>query len=190
MMNFDLAFIFTIGNEGGFTNDPRDPGGPTKFGITLRSYEEYLKRLVTTAEIAALDIGQAKSFYLDTVWNPLCQKIESAAVGICIFDCAILYGPGTSVIMAQKTASTLSGAALKFDGIIGDQTLGILNKLKDLDFLQTYHGFVLERINKVIENNPVEEAFRKGWTSRADRLLTLTNLTDLIEETTKQEGGS
>ena len=36
-MSFETAFRFTLGHEGGYVNDARDPGGETKFGISKRS---------------------------------------------------------------------------------------------------------------------------------------------------------
>ena len=187
-INFDLGFTYLMHDEGTkYTNDPRDPGGPTKFGITLVAYQNFLKRLVTAVEIQALTLDQARDFYYRVYWEPVCDKIQNAAIAVCIFDCAVLYGLGTASLMAQKAASRLSPAAIKLDGIIGDKTVEVLDLVKEEDFLDTYHALVLEKIDKVISAEPTLEVYRKGWTARADRLLTLTDLAPLIEETTKQQ---
>ncbi len=39
-MNLDTAFSRIIASEGGYTNNPADPGGETKFGISKRSYPD------------------------------------------------------------------------------------------------------------------------------------------------------
>lgn len=44
MSNFDDAFTYTIGNEGGYSNDPNDSGGPTNFGITIGDLSRFLGR--------------------------------------------------------------------------------------------------------------------------------------------------
>lgn len=192
MINFDLAFTYLLGNEGtAYTHDLRDPGGSTKFGITLKSYQSFLRRSVSDFELANLNLIEARDFYNVMYWvGTHCDRLSGAAISICIFDTAVLYGPGTAAILAQKTVSVISGAALKFDGILGDNSIGLLNISREGDFLDAYHDLVLKRIDAVIVTNPIEEVFRDGWTSRADRLLTLTDLTSLIEETTKQEGST
>ena len=51
-MSFETAFRFTLGHEGGYVDDPRDPGLETKYGISKRSYP--------AVDIKALTLEQAK----------------------------------------------------------------------------------------------------------------------------------
>ena len=51
-MTFDEAFDTLIGHEGGYSNDPRDPGGETRYGISKRAYPD--------VNIATLTLEQAK----------------------------------------------------------------------------------------------------------------------------------
>lgn len=187
MVNFELAFIYLLGNEGRkYVNDPRDSGGPTKFGITLKAYQTFLGRLVTAIEMSALTEDQAKEFYFKTFWQP-CDSIPAAATAIGIFDCAVLYGPGTAALIAQRALSLLTSVAIKIDGIIGDKTVELLDLVGEEDFLEAYHKLIIDRIDKVIAANPSQEVFRHGWTARADKMLTLLDLTPLINELTKKE---
>ena len=57
---FDKAFEFTIGVEGGYVNDPSDPGGETKFGVSKKSYPNL--------DIKNLTITQAKEIYYKDYW--------------------------------------------------------------------------------------------------------------------------
>ncbi|OXE36892.1 MAG: hypothetical protein CGW95_04725, partial [Phenylobacterium zucineum] len=54
-MTFDQAFEVLIGHEGGYTNNPQDPGGETKFGISKRAYPDQ--------DIANLTLDAAKAIY-------------------------------------------------------------------------------------------------------------------------------
>jgi lysozyme family protein len=182
---FDQAFDYLMRDEGfKYVNDPKDSGGPTRYGITQKSYEDYVKRIVTIDEIKNMSIDEAKKFYLERYWKPIrCNDLTSLPVAVCLFDSAVLYGSMTATILAQKAAS-LCGATLKFDGLLGDKSVEALNTVKSVDFLGAFHGLVLARIEAVISSNPKDEVYRDGWTNRAGRLLTLNNLVPVINETT------
>ena len=63
MSNFDRAFRFLIGEEGGYSADPHDPGGETKFGISKRAYPQL--------DIKSLTLDQAKAIYRRDYWDRL-----------------------------------------------------------------------------------------------------------------------
>jgi lysozyme family protein len=91
-MNFDEAFDRLIGNEGGYVNDPRDPGGETKYGISKRSYP--------TLDIANLTRDDAKAIYLRDFWEPLGDA--PAAVKFQVFDFAVNSGISTAIRKLQS----------------------------------------------------------------------------------------
>lgn len=177
-MNFDAAFAYLLKDEGmKYTHDPKDPGGPTKFGVTQKAYAAHLGREVPDYEIETLPEESAKEFYRVRYWQSLCcDKIKSEAVAICIFDSSVLYGVGTAARIAQLAVSRC-GATVKFDGILGEKTVALINVVREGDFLKSFHTLLIERIDQVIRVNPNEEKFRNGWTNRADRLLALSTQT-------------
>lgn len=172
--NFTFAFSYLIQDEGTrFVNDPRDSGGPTKFGITMVSYSAFLGRPVTLGEMEELSIVNAENFYRRRFWGPLqCDKINDQSVATCLFDSAVLYGPNTAILLAQRALSTL-GATLKFDGLPGDKTTAALNAATRAAFISAFVEQVMIRINNVIAGDEKNERFRVGWTNRATRLLSL-----------------
>lgn len=174
---FDAAFNFTIGNEGMvYTNDPRDSGGPTKFGVTQKSYENYIGRLVSTQEIKDLTLEDAKKFYFEKYWKALsCEKLISPAIAICLFDSGVLYGVRTTATMAQKAANKC-GASIDPDGFLGDKSIEALIVIRGESFIQAFHELLLLRLEFVISVNPKDEVYRSGWTSRANRILTLNSI--------------
>ena len=59
MSAFDIAFKITIGHEGGYVNDPDDPGGETNYGISKRSYPD--------TDIASLTIGRGGKIFQEAL---------------------------------------------------------------------------------------------------------------------------
>jgi len=172
--HFELAFSHLIKNEGiRYTENPLDSGGSTKFGITLKYYSIYLGRLVSRDELKNLTLEDAKKFYWDSYWIPLrCDDLSSLPIKIALFDMSVLYGIHTAVDFAQK-AIGCCGYVLKCDGIMGDKTVTALNAVDEKDFIAFFYQFILRRIQEIIRKYPKNEAFRKGWTARAERVLNL-----------------
>lgn len=174
MSDIGSAFLYLLKNEGSvYTNNPLDSGGPTKFGVTLKAYAEYRHRAVEPVEIETLTIARAQTFYEDVYWHPSgCDRMVSGAVATCVFDTAVLYGVGTAARLAQGALNDLS-FPLKIDGHLGDKSIDAINRATPTDFITSFHGLVLERIDAVIAANTKNEVFRQGWVNRATRLLTL-----------------
>lgn len=93
--SFDRAFAFVIGEEGGYVNDPTDPGGETKFGISKRAYPQ--------TDIKALTVDDAKTIYLRDYWHPLSLDALPYAEAVAIFDCAVNQGAGEARILMVKS---------------------------------------------------------------------------------------
>lgn len=84
MTNFDEAFEFTVGHEGGYVNDPVDPGGETKYGISKKSYP--------MLNIKDLSIEDAKLIYEKDYWMPAgCDRLPYP-LNLVVFDNAVHSG--------------------------------------------------------------------------------------------------
>ena len=90
-MDFDTAFSRLIDSEGGYANNPTDPGGETKFGISKRSYPD--------VDIANLTLDGAKAIYLRDFWNPLGDA--HPAIKFQCFDFAVNSGIQTAIRKLQ-----------------------------------------------------------------------------------------
>lgn len=81
---FEKAFAFVIRWEGVYSNDPRDSGGETKFGISKRSYPEL--------DISKLTLKQAKEIYYQNYWlKSKCDELPFP-LNIVVFDTAVNMG--------------------------------------------------------------------------------------------------
>lgn len=84
MTNFNEAFEFTVGHEGGYVNDPVDPGGETKYGISKRAYP--------MLNIKDLSIEDAKLIYEKDYWQAAgCDRL-SYPLNLIVFDNAVHSG--------------------------------------------------------------------------------------------------
>lgn len=109
---FEQAFAILIGNEGGYANNPNDPGGETKFGLSKRSYPQL--------DIAKVTLDDARAIYRRDFWNPVRGDELPAPLALLVFDAAVNSGPAQSVRWLQTTLGA------KPDGILGPVTLGLV----------------------------------------------------------------
>lgn len=93
-MNFDTAFDRLMGNEGGYVNDPNDPGGETNWGISKRSYPN--------VDIKNLTRDQAKAIYLRDFWSRINADKLPDGVAFQTFDFAVNSGIETAVRKLQR----------------------------------------------------------------------------------------
>ena len=86
--SFNLALKFTLRWEGNdrYTNDPSDPGGETKYGISKKAYPD--------VDIKSLTLAEASLLYKKDYWDKIgCDSMEKALAIVC-FDSAVNCGVG------------------------------------------------------------------------------------------------
>lgn len=147
-MNFDKAFERLIGHEGGYVNDPRDPGGETKFGISKRSYP--------ALDIKALTLERAKAIYRRDFWGVAGCDAVPDAMKFDLFDMAVNSGPVTAIKTLQRSAGVTP------DGLLGPITLQALNSTPAPRLVARFNGHRLDFMTD-LKTWPV---FGKGWAKR------------------------
>ena len=94
--NYGAALTRLLQHEGGYTNHPDDPGGPTNFGITIADYRRYAKADATAADVRAMSVDEAKAIYRKRYWDAQrCDELP-AGVDYAIFDYGVNSGVGRS----------------------------------------------------------------------------------------------
>lgn len=91
MSNFERAFKFVVGEEGGYVNDPRDPGGETKYGISKRAYPD--------EDIKNLTLERALSLYKRDYWDKIKGDTRPWGQALVVFDCAVNMGVGRALAL-------------------------------------------------------------------------------------------
>lgn len=92
--NREAVIRKTLSYEGGFTNDKRDPGGATNWGITHTDYAEYLGRAVTVADVKAMPLADAVAIYTKKYWAKANCDALPAGYDMVAFDGAVNSGLG------------------------------------------------------------------------------------------------
>ncbi len=154
-MNFDKAFELLMVNEvngmpgGGYVNNPDDPGGETKYGISKRAYPDI--------DIAGLTEDDAKAIYQRDYWGAHQCDTMPWAVGWVFFDCAVNHG-------AHMAIKWLQGAlSLPADGVLGQQTLGAVARVSDPISAARDITLARDEFSATLSNYPT---FKRGWKKR------------------------
>lgn len=155
MADFQQAVQKTLVHEGGFTNNPHDKGGPTKYGITQAD--------MPGVNIADITQEQAITYYSEHYWKDLYSQIKDQLMAEKIFDMGVLFGVGTAVKLLQ--ISMQHAIAVVSDGNFGPNTLNATNQIGDLN---EYKQVLLAHIVNVVTNNPGDAVFVQGWTNRVN----------------------
>ena len=111
-MNFDKAFDDLIGNEGGYVNNPADPGGETNWGITVKVAREN----GYAGPMKGMSKDTAKAIYAKKYWLPQIETLPYP-VAFQVFDAAVNHGLETAVRWLQLVVGADT------DGKFGSKTL-------------------------------------------------------------------
>lgn len=84
MSDFARCIEFVLAEEGGTVNDPHDPGGLTKYGISQRSYPD--------VDILRLTLDDATAIYRRDYWDKIRGDELPAGIDLLVFDSAVNQG--------------------------------------------------------------------------------------------------
>lgn len=142
---FQLALTFTMRWEGGekYTNDPQDPGGETKYGISKRAYPD--------VDIKSLTRQEAEILYRRDYWEKAgCDTMDNSDLAIVVFDSAVNCGVG-------RTKSWL--AELNEKGEMAEERKSRWMIQRRIQYYKT-----------IVEKKPALNKFLKGWLNRTNDL--------------------
>jgi lysozyme family protein len=122
-----VALVLTY--EGGFSDNPADPGGATNFGITQRTLEAFLGHPVTVDDVRNLSSSTADAIYRANYWNLMRCADLPAGVDLMVFDYGVNSGPATAVEALQGLVGVTQ------DGAIGPITLGAVANVAPLTLI-------------------------------------------------------
>lgn len=152
-------------HEGGLVDHPSDPGGVTKYGISLRAFP-HLGR----DGIINLTVDQAKDIYYRHYWLPnRYGEIESPAVSTKVFDLAVNVGAVNANRILQRAVNWLrpDDARLKVDGVVGPKTLAATNGCDPARLLQLIRWHAAEYYHQLAKARKDLRQFLLGWLNRA-----------------------
>jgi uncharacterized protein (TIGR02594 family) len=167
---FDRALLHILDMEGGFTNDPLDPGGPTNQGITLGVFAAWRKVTLTAAnreslirDLKAIDAATVREIYRQRYWDLAhCDELVPP-LALMHFDAAVNHGVGTAIRFLQEAVG------VSIDGEIGPETRAAV-AAANLSAALAAYAAIRERRYRAL---PHFWRFGRGWLRRVDATLAL-----------------
>lgn len=166
--NFDRALKHVLAMEGGFTDDPHDPGGPTNKGITLEVFARWKSVTVEATSRARLveDLKRipddvVRAIYEARYWRPgRCQELP-AQISLFHFDACVNHGVTGAARLLQAALGVAS------DGEIGPKTLAAVKQRATSEVLDAYAEVRRARYRSL----PHFWRFGRGWLARVEKTL-------------------
>jgi lysozyme family protein len=153
---FLAALAKTLGWEGGFSDSPIDRGGPTKWGITQKTYDRWrLKTGQVTRPVWQATEREMALIYHDFFWTPVQADKMPRALGAAVFDMAVHSGEGDAVLALQRAAG-FKGRDV--DGKLGPKTLAAAQHVSVLAYLKERGAHIQE----VIADDPPQVGNLEG----------------------------
>tara|TARA_R110002051_G_scaffold307481_1_gene378533 strand:+ start:136 stop:609 length:474 start_codon:yes stop_codon:yes gene_type:complete len=154
-MKFEDIINDVFEKEGGYVNDPKDPGGETKYGISKKAFPN--------VDIKSLTKKDAKKIYMDNYWKP--SKAESIPEDLrhIYFDMCVNFGIRGAGRVLQRACNGKNKEKIEVDGRVGKNTIGACKNLES-DRLRAYRVL---RFGHIVYKNKVMEKFWYGWYRRA-----------------------
>ncbi|MEI9803803.1 MAG: glycosyl hydrolase 108 family protein [Pseudolabrys sp.] len=116
--SYDDALRRLLAHEGGYTNHPADPGGPTNFGITIFDFRRYVKADATAADVKSMRLEDAKAIYRAKYWDAQrCNELP-AGVDYAIFDYGVNSGIGRSGKVLRRVLTLADNTSAVSDAVI------------------------------------------------------------------------
>jgi lysozyme family protein len=158
---FEACLSVILAAEGGFVNDPRDPGGATNLGITARTLAAWRHAPVSTDDVRHLGRGEAAAIYRAHYWNTVRGDDLPGGVDLMVFDFGVNAGPARSVRLLQEAIGAFP------DGAIGPATLRVVRGVNDI-------GGLVDRLAAArvsyYRGLSTFGAFGRGWLKRVEQV--------------------
>ncbi|WP_323008536.1 glycoside hydrolase family 108 protein [Paracoccus sp. (in: a-proteobacteria)] len=148
--NFDRCLAEVLRHEGGYVNDPHDPGGETNMGISKRSYPN--------ENIKSMTRARAAEIYRRDYWNPVRGDDLPAGMDLVAFDAAVNSGVSRGAKWLQ------SALGVPADGKIGPATLAAARAAHPEAVIDRATGARLAWLRTL----KTWGRYGKGWTRRVE----------------------
>lgn len=166
MSKFETGLGFVFDKEGGLSDDTRDHGGLTKYGITQSTYDSWRRaKNLPLASVTSLSRAEATSIYHEWYWDAAGCELLPPVLATCAFDAMVNHRPFVAISLMQRTLG------IPADGVIGPVTQKAYREA--VDSPQLVWKFVADRLDfyaNLVVQDPSQLAFLKGWQRRAHAL--------------------
>ena len=158
--NWEKCFALVLKNEGGYVDNPADPGGATNLGCTKTTWEAWVGHPVTKDDIKALTPSDVMPLYKAKYWDTIKGDDLPEGVDYAVFDFAINSGPSRAAKTLQSVLSTNP------DGQIGPATLRAIEASNPREVATA----VCEARLAFLQSLSTYANFGKGWSRRVSEV--------------------
>jgi lysozyme family protein len=175
MLRFDTAVKYVMGWEGGLENNPKDPGGLTNKGISLRFLQsipgQYCSNDDESRRALLLSLSDfiSTKIYYEQFWNKQFDFINNLDTATYLFDMTVNLGREEAGRMAQLALCAhypTKRSTIIIDGIVGPQTVALLNNIGAY-IMPTLRATRVGYYRELAALRPADAGFLKGWEDRA-----------------------
>ncbi len=174
---FTTALALILGFEGGWSDDPFDPGGATNKGITIADFAREQGVEITAAnlghlkaELRQISDGEVARIYLERYWRPAHSPDLPPPLALFHFDCAVNQGLSGAAHMLQEALG------VDIDGEIGPLTLAAARSCAPSPTIDRYAGIRRRRYR----NLSTFWRFGRGWLRRVDAITAAAKALTLV----------
>jgi lysozyme family protein len=171
MADFSSFLPLVLRFEGGFVDDPADPGGATNKGITLKTFSGCAQSLLgvdpTLDNLKGLSDSQAATIYRALYWNAVCGD-EIASQNLADIVCDFYVNARSHASELLQTVLNNVGANLKVDGAIGPATMAALAAADQNDVYRRYKQGRIAYYENLAQEEPSLQKFLNGWLNRVN----------------------
>lgn len=154
--NFEQCLALVLKHEGGWVNDPVDPGGETNMGVTKQTWEDWVGHPVPAGSLKALTVADVTPIYKKKYWDAI--KGDSLPIGVdyAVFD----YAVNSGVVRASRQLQQCAG--VEADGIIGPKTLAAVQSKNPVDLCSC----ICDNRLAFLKRQPTWPKYKTGWSRR------------------------
>lgn len=171
---FEDCLDFVLAREGGFSNHPADRGGATNKGITQAVYDEWrVRHGYNRQPVVGIYIDEVEAIYRENYWNKVQAFQLAEPLDLAVFDAAVNSGPARAARWLQ------AAVGVKQDGMIGPQTIAAVHDMTEKvgakELARAVTQLREQFIYDLIERDPSQVVFGKGWANRLALLRSAIN---------------
>lgn len=146
--------------EGRYKNHPNDLGGPTNFGVTLRTYRAYCGQEKSIKDLQNMSYGTWQDIMKDLYWDKCrADEIENQCLAEIIVDWCVNSG-----LVGLRKVQEIAGC--KPDGIAGPITLSLINTSDPKSLFDRIWYARKQFYTNIVKKNPSQKVFMNGWMNR------------------------